>query len=65
MLPEPWLSVMVSTGRPSIVAHSWVLSGRFTFFTLMDRMLKPPQPLNWVSLTRAVPVGVWPLTAGR
>lgn len=64
MLPEPWLIVMIPTGNMSMVAQSWVPLGRFTFLTLMDRMLKPPQPLNWVSLARAVPVGVWPLMAG-
>src|SRR5579862_8115384 len=64
MLPEPWLRVIVPTGRPSRVTHSWVPLARFTFLTLTDRVLKPPQPENWVSFARAVPLGTWPLNAG-
>jgi hypothetical protein len=46
------------------VTHSWVPSGRLTFLTLTDRVLKPPQPLNLVSSALAVPLGVWPLNEG-
>src|SRR5712691_1318751 len=56
--------MIVPTGRPSSVTQSWVPLGRFTFLTLTDRVLKPPQPLNWVSLARAVPLGTWPLNDG-
>ena len=64
MLPEPRLSVINPTALKSIVTHICVPSGRFTFFTEADRMLKPPQPLNWVSSAVAVPLGVWPLNDG-
>src|SRR6185503_4082718 len=64
MLPEPLLIVIVPTGPKSRVAHSWVPLGTFTLDTEMDSTLKPPQPLNLVSSTIAVPVGVWPLNDG-
>jgi len=58
MLPEPPCSVIVPTALKSSVTHSWVPSGRFTFFTPTERTLKPPQPLNCVSSAVAVPLGI-------
>src|SRR5215207_2993444 len=64
MVPELPLSVITPTGLKSRVTHSRVPSGRLTFLTMTDRVLKPPQALNWVSSAKAVPLGIWPLSDG-
>src|SRR5919202_1323616 len=64
IVPEPPRSVIVPTGMKSSVTHRTVPSGRLTSLTCVDRRLKPPQPLNFVSSAEASPLGVRPLNAG-
>src|SRR3954452_14940972 len=64
MVPEPPCRVIVPTAPKSRVTHSCVPSGRFTLLTDTDRVLKPPQPLNFVMSAVAEPLGVRLLKVG-
>src|SRR4051794_34184718 len=64
MVPEPPRRVIVPTAPKSRVTQSRVPSGRFTLLTATDRVLKPPQPLNFVMSAVADPLGVRPLKVG-
>src|SRR3954470_10918045 len=58
IVPERPLRVIVPTAPKSRVTQSRVPSGRFTLLTETDRVLKPPQPLNFVMSAVALPLGV-------
>src|SRR3954453_6480017 len=64
MLPVPRRSVIVPKPPKSRVTQSCVPSGRFTLLTDTDRVLKPPQPLNFVMSAVADPLGVRLLKVG-
>src|SRR3954447_12976917 len=64
IVPEPPCRVIVPTAPKSRVTHSCVPSGRFTLLTEADRVLKPPQPLNFVMSAVADPLGVRLLKVG-
>src|SRR3954454_25207644 len=55
---------MVPTGPKSSVPQSRLPSGRATFLTETERVLKPPQPLNFVSSAVPRPLGVRPVKSG-
>src|SRR4051794_41923522 len=55
---------MVPTAPKSRVTQSCVPSGRFTLLTETDKVLKPPQPLNFVMSAVADPLGVRVLKIG-
>src|SRR3954454_1400500 len=58
IVPERPLRVIVPTAPKSRVTQSFVPSGRFTLLTATVRVLKPPQPLNFVMSAVADPLGV-------
>src|SRR3954453_12215701 len=64
MLPVPRRSVIVPKPPKSRVTQSRVPSGRFTLLTETDKVLKPPQPLNFVMPAVALPLGVRLLKVG-
>src|SRR3954451_7832304 len=55
---------MVPTAPKSRVTQSCAPSGRFTLLTETDRVLKPPQPLNFDMSAVADPLGVRLLKVG-
>src|SRR4051812_13948133 len=64
IVPERPLRVIVPTAPKSRVTQSRVPSGRFTLPTETVRVLKPPQPLNFVMSAVADPLGVRLLKVG-
>src|SRR3954453_5295242 len=64
VVPERPLRVIVPTAPKSRVTQSFVPSGRFTLLTDTDRVLNPPQPLNFVMSAVAEPLGVRLLKVG-
>src|SRR3954452_15679024 len=58
IVPERPLRVIVPTAPKSSVTQSCVPSGTFTLLTETVRVLKPPQPLNFVMSAVADPLGV-------
>src|SRR3954452_19817918 len=64
IVPERRLRVIVPTAPKSRVTQSFVPSGRFTLLTETVRVLKPPQPLNFVMSAVADPLGVRVLEVG-
>src|SRR3954454_21917715 len=64
IVPEPPCRVIVPTAPKSRVTQSCVPSGRFTLLTEAVRVLKPPQPLNFVMSAVADPLGVRLLNVG-
>src|SRR3954449_11764478 len=64
IVPERPLTVIVPTAPKSRVTQSRVPSGRFTLLTETVRVLKPPQPLNFVMSAVADPLGVRLLKVG-
>src|SRR3954452_16356330 len=64
IVPERRLRVIVPTAPKSSVTQSFVPSGRFTLLTDTVRVLKPPQPLNFVMSAVADPLGVRVLKIG-
>src|SRR3954449_2062371 len=64
IVPEPPCRVIVPTAPKSRVTQSRVPSGRFTLLTETDKVLKPPQPLNFVMSAVALPLGVRLLKVG-
>src|SRR3954453_23561986 len=64
IVPERRLRVIVPTAPKSRVTQSCVPSGRFTLLTEAVRVLKPPQPLNFVMSAVADPLGVRLLKVG-
>src|SRR3954452_15243629 len=64
IVPDRPLRVIVPTAPKSSVTQSFVPSGRFTLLTETVRVLKPPQPLNFVMSAVADPLGVRVLKVG-
>src|SRR3954451_21283430 len=64
IVPERRLRVIVPTAPKSRVTQSFVPSGRFTLLAETVRVLKPPQPLNFVMSAVADPLGVRALKVG-
>src|SRR3954451_580966 len=64
IVPERRLRVIVPTAPKSRVTQSRVPSGGFTLLTETVRVLKPPQPLNFVMSAVADPLGVRLLKLG-
>lgn len=51
----------MTRGRPtSSATHGTVPVGRFTFFTLVEMIVKPPHTVHWDSSATAEPLGTLP-----
>src|SRR4051794_7768656 len=61
--PEPLLSVIVPTTRPT-VTYRTVPSGRLTFLTFAVIVTKPPHAVSFDWSPRPCPLGVLPPIAG-